>query len=430
MNNQTLIEQDLKHIWHPCSQMKDYFDGTIAFLPIKRGEGVYLEDYDGNRYLDAVSSWWVNILGHNNPHISQAIKNQLNELEHVIFAGFTHKPAVDLATKLAQITPDGLNKVFFADNGSSAIEVAIKMAFHAFKNRGENRPVIVSLTNSYHGETLGALAVGDVAIYKETYKPLLIRSIQAKSPALFDEAEALEDMRRILSSSNEICAVIVEPLIQCAGDMRMYKPSYLVELRKLCDEFGVYLIADEIATGFGRTGTMFAFDQAGVSPDIMTLSKGITGGFLPLAVAVTTDQIYNAFYCDYLEGKSFLHSHSYTANPLACAAANATIGLLEDGGVIRSNAKKSELFRAKLKEFESIDFVTNIRSTGMVHAFDMVGFDPKKRTGMRVYREALKRGFLLRPLGDTVYFMPPYVITEQEISDLVDTTKEIVMGLR
>lgn len=430
MKNSDLVELDLNTIWHPCSQMKDYIDGVIPFLPIKKGDGIYLEDYDGNRYLDAVSSWWVNILGHRNPYIVDAIKKQLDSLEHVIFAGYTHKPAIDLARRIVEIAPDGLKKVFFADNGSSAIEVAIKMAFHSFKNRGENRPVVVSLTNSYHGETLGALAVGDVALYKEIYSPLMIKTLQAKSPALFDEAEALDDMRLVLSSSHEICAVIVEPLVQCAGYMKMYKPSYLKSLRKLCDEAGVYLIADEIATGFGRTGTMFAFNQAAVSPDIMTLSKGITGGFLPLALAVTTDEIYRDFYCDYLEGKSFLHSHSYTANPLACAAANATLDLFADGELIRSNQQKSALFQEKLKAFEEIGCVANIRSTGMIHAFDLVGFDPRDRTGIKIYKEALKRGFMLRPLGDTVYFMTPYVITNDQIEALVETTKEIVLDLK
>lgn len=410
--------------------MKDYDDGNLPLLPIKRGEGVYLEDYEGNRYVDAISSWWVNLFGHTHPHIVQAVQAQAATLEHVIFAGFTHEPAVRLAERITALSPKGLNKVFFTDNGSSAVEVAIKMAFHAFANRGEERPLVVSLENSYHGETLGALAAGDVALYKKTYGPLLIKTLQAKSPALHPEAAALEDMRRILKSrSQQICAVIVEPLVQCAGNMAMYDAGYLKALRGLCNEFGVYLIADEIAVGFGRTGTLFAFEQAGVSPDLMTLSKGLTGGFLPLALTLATDAVYDAFYCDYLEGKSFLHSHSYTANPIACAAANATLDLLEDGTILEQNAQKAALLGKGLERLGRLERVTNLRQRGMIAAFDLAGFEPQERIGLRVYREALKKGFLLRPLGNTVYFMPPYAIDAAQIGALIDATEEIVAGL-
>lgn len=423
-----LVDRDLARIWHPCSQMKDFFDGNLPFVAIKRGEGIYIEDFEGNRYLDAISSWWVNLFGHSEPRIARAIADQASELEHLIFAGFTHEPAVRLAERITAMT--GLDKVFFADNGSSAIEVAIKMAFHYFANLGEKRPLVVSLTNSYHGETLGALAVGDVELYKKTYEPLLIRTVQAKSPAYFDEAEALADMENILIKyKGEIASVIIEPLVQCAGNMAMYQPSYLVGLRELCDRYGVLLIADEIAVGFGRTGKMFAFDHTSVKPDIMTLSKGITGGFLPLALTVTTDRIYNAFYCDYLENRSFLHSHSYTGNPIACAAANATLDIFESDQTLIGNQTKIKFLSDQLENLRDLPKVANIRQQGMIAAFDIEGYKPSDRIGTHIYREAMKQGLLLRPLGNTVYFMPPYIITTDEICKMVEIIKGIVEKL-
>ncbi|GHV02952.1 adenosylmethionine--8-amino-7-oxononanoate aminotransferase BioA [Campylobacterota bacterium] len=424
------VAEDLAHIWHPCSQMKDYVDRNLPLLPIERGEGAYLIDYDGNRYLDAISSWWVNLFGHTHPHIVKAICLQAAKLEQVIFAGFTHEQAITLANRITALAPRGLNRVFFADNGSSAIEVAIKMAFHAKLNEGKTRPMIVSLTNSYHGETLGALAAGDVDLYKRIYAPLLFRTAQAKSPALCNEAEAIADMRRVLEiNRDQVCAVIVEPLVQCAGDMAMFDPSYLKALRALCDEFGVFLIADEIAVGFGRTGTLFACEQAGISPDLMTLSKGLTGGFLPLSLTLATNAIYDAFYDDYAKGKSFLHSHSYTANPIGCAAANASLDLLADGSVLATNRIKAQRIADGLKLIAQIGGTANFRQRGMIAAFDVTGFSANDRVGVRIAKEALKRGIVLRPLGNTVYFMPPYIVTIDEIDRLCDTTAEIVKGL-
>ncbi|MDR3347325.1 MAG: adenosylmethionine--8-amino-7-oxononanoate transaminase [Helicobacteraceae bacterium] len=425
-----LKRDDLAHIWHPCSQMKDYVEHNVPMIPIERGEGAYLFDYEGRRYLDAISSWWVNLFGHTNGYIAEAIGRQSSKLEHVIFAGFTHEQAVRLASRITSVAPRGLNRVFFADNGSSAVEVAIKMAFHAKLNQGLKRPLIVSLQNSYHGETLGALAAGDVDLYKQTYMPLLFRTIQAKSPALCDEDEALDDMRRVLSHNrDQVCAVIVEPLVQCAGNMAMFNPSYLGALRRLCDEFDVYLIADEIAVGFGRTGTLFACEQAGISPDLMTLSKGLTGGFLPLALTLASDEIYDAFYDDYEKGKSFLHSHSYTANPIACAAANASLDLLSDGVALRENQAKSALIGDRLSAIADLKRVKNTRWRGMIAAFEVEGFKPNERIGVTIAKEALKRGVLLRPLGNTVYFMPPYIITNEEIDNLFAITAEIVKAL-
>ena len=428
MTNETLTRLDLEHIFHPCSQMKDY--ETLPLIPIKSGKGAYLRDFDGNSYLDAISSWWVNLFGHSNDYINSKIKEQLKSLEHVIFAGFTHKPAIDLSLRLLDLAPKPLKKVFFADNGSSAIEIALKMSFQYFKNQGETRKWFISLKNSYHGETMGALAVGDVSLYKDIYDDILIKTLQAKSPALVSEEEALDDMYNLLKKyEGKISSVVIEPLVQCAGGMAMYDASYIKALRKLCDSFGVHLIADEIAVGFGRTGTMFACEQAGISPDFLALSKGITGGYLPLSVVMITDDIYNAFYCDYNEGKSFLDSHSYTGNALACAAANATLDIFEKENILEKNSRKISLISNCLKEFKEIKTVSDIRQRGMIAAVELSGFDPKERVNLKIYRYALKKGVLLRPLGNVIYFMPPYIVTDDEIHKMIDVAKDAILEL-
>ncbi|MEA3456443.1 MAG: adenosylmethionine--8-amino-7-oxononanoate transaminase, partial [Campylobacterota bacterium] len=420
--NKRMIEEDLQHIWHPCTQMKDH--ETLPLIPIKSGKGVYLYDFEGNRYIDAISSWWVNIFGHANPQINERVKEQLDTLEHVILAGFTHEPAVTLAKRLVALTPEGLQKVFFADNGSSAVEVALKMSYHYHRNRGESRSLFLSLSNSYHGETLGALSVGDVQLYKETYEPLLIACIQTPVPA--DQSrqsarEALEALSDLLDErGGEISALIVEPLIQGAGGMHMYHPDYLKGARVLTKAHGVHLIADEIMTGFGRTGTMFGCEQAGISPDYMLLSKGLTGGYLPLSVVMTTDEVYSAFYCDYNEHKAFLHSHSYTGNPLACSAALATLDIFETEDILGDNRKKSLYIAEKLECFKALSNVKEIRQTGMVAAVELKGYRAEERIGLKVYEYGLSHGVLLRPLGSIIYFMPPYVITYDEIDTMMD----------
>jgi adenosylmethionine-8-amino-7-oxononanoate aminotransferase len=426
--NAQIVTEDLKNIWHPCTQMKDH--ETLPLIPINRGEGVYLYDFDNNSYIDAISSWWVNIFGHTNKYISSKIKEQLDTLEHVLLAGFTHKPAVNLADKLVNLTPNGLDKVFFADNGSSAVEVALKMSFHYHRNCGENRPLFLSLINSYHGETIGALSVGDVELYKETYAPLLISCIQTPVPKDQSEAsanEAIIELEKILKDrGSEISAFIIEPLIQGAGGMHMYHPIYISKAKKVCEKYGVHLIADEIMTGFGRTGTMFGCEQAEVTPDFMTLSKGLTGGYLPLAIVMTTNEVYNAFYCDYSEHKAFLHSHSYTGNPLACAAALATLELFEASDVLGENRKKSAYILEKLEKFKTLSNVAEVRQTGMVAAIELKGYKAEERIGLKVYQYGLDHGVLLRPLGHIVYFMPPYVITYEEIDKMIDTAYEAI----
>ena len=365
--------------------------------------------------------------------ISAAVKEQADTLEHVILAGFTHEPIVRLSERLVKLAPKGLTRCFYADNGSSAVEVALKMAFHYFKNVGETRPLFVSLSNSYHGETIGALSVGDVQLYKETYEPLLIRSVQSPVPEDQQEASALKAAEALeacfLEHAGQIAALIVEPLVQGAGAMHMYHPRYLAEARRLCDAYGVLLIADEVMTGFGRTGTMFACEQAGISPDLLVLSKGITGGYLPLSVAMTTEKIYQAFYCDYNQYKAFLHSHSYTGNALACAAANATLDLFEQEQTIRANRLLSSKMARELERFRSLKNVASVRQTGMIAAVELKGYAPQERIGLKVYEYGLAHGVLLRPLGHVVYFMPPYVIRNEEIEKMMQTAYEAIESL-
>lgn len=414
--------RDLNVVWHPCTQMKDH--ETIPLVPIKRAEGVYLEDFDGNRYIDAISSWWVNLFGHCNAYINSQITEQLNTLEHVILAGFTHERVIRLSERLVALSPEGLTRCFYADNGSSAIEVALKMSYHAHKNNGVEKPLFVSLSESYHGETLGALAVGDVALYKETYEPLLIRAVQTPSPYDQSEAAALEAAAAfevlLHERGGEIAAFIVEPLVQGAGGMRMYHPRFLTEAKRLCEEFGVHFIADEVLVGFGRTGTLFACEQARITPDYLVLSKGLTGGYLPLSVVLTTEAVYNAFYCDYNPARSFLHSHSYTGNALACAAANATLDIFEQHDVIETNRSIAYRMGEHLKRFEGMQHVKEIRQCGMIAVVELEGFAPQERIGLKIHRHCLERGVLIRPLGNVIYVMPPYVITPEELQIVFD----------
>lgn len=435
-NNHSYQTRDLAHVWHPCTQMKDH--EWLPMIPIKSGKGVWLEDFEGKRYLDAISSWWVNLFGHANPYINEKLTAQLAQLEHVMLAGFTHAPVIELSERLVQLTPEKLTRCFYADNGSSAIEVALKMSFHYWQNRGKTAKTrFVTLANSYHGETLGALAVGDVALYKDTYKPLLMQAITVPSPDCYlrdpdtwaeHSAAMFVHMRNTLEQhADEICAVLVEPLVQCAGNMRMHDPVYLQLLRAACDEFNVHLIADEIAVGFGRSGTLFACEQAGISPDILCLSKGLTGGYLPLSVAVTSEDIYQAFYADYATQSAFLHSHSYTGNALACTAALATLDLFSRDDVLTRNHSLAKAMAVAVSTLADHPHVAEIRQTGMILAIEMIknkqsseAYPWQERRGLKVYQHALANGILLRPLGNVVYFMPPYVISEDEIKMMAD----------
>lgn len=420
MENKDLLERSLRAVWHPCTQMKSH--ETIPLVPIRRGEGVWLYDMEGKRYLDAVSSWWVNLFGHNHPQIKQAINQQLDTLEHVILAGFTHEPVVRLSERLSALT--GLGHCFYASDGASATEIALKMSFHYWRNVGKpGKTRFISLKNGYHGETLGALSVTDVAIFKDTYAHLLLHSEQMPSPdgrlAAAGEspeqhalrcADALEQY--IAANHEEVSAFIIEPLVQCAAGMAMYAPIYLQRARSICSQYRVHLIADEIAVGFGRTGTMFACEQAEIRPDFICLSKGITGGYLPLSVTLCTDEIYQAFYDD-STARGFLHSHSYTGNPLACSAALATLDIFEHEQVLQNNRQKSAYIGRKLQEALRGLPVEHVRQTGMIAAFDVISSDVGFQQGF--YQAALMRGLLVRPIGRTVYLMPPYIISEPEI---------------
>ncbi|MFI3189441.1 adenosylmethionine--8-amino-7-oxononanoate transaminase [Crenothrix sp. D3] len=431
--NQALAQRDLAVLWHPCTQMHDH--ETMPMIPIKKGRGVWLEDFDGNRYLDAVSSWWVNLFGHGNADINAALKDQLDNLEHVIFAGFTHESAIKLAEKLVEVTPDGLTRCFYADNGSAAVEVALKMSFHYWRNQGRAaKTKFITLENSYHGETLGALAVGNVPLYKETYAPLLMDVISVPSPDCYHrevgESWADYSIRRfelmeqtLQQHADSVCAVIIEPLVQCAGSMRMYDVVYLKLLREACDKYQVHLIADEIAVGFGRTGTLFACEQAAITPDFMCLSKGLTGGYLPLSAVMTTDVMYQAFYDDYVKLSAFLHSHSYTGNALACRAGVATLEIFQQQGIIEKNRSLAQIMaKVVAARFHDHPHVAEVRQTGMILAIELVKnkatrepYPWQERRGVKVYQYALSKGVLLRPLGNVIYFMPPYIITEEEL---------------
>ena len=436
LNNASLARRDLAHVWHPCTQMHDH--RLRPPIPIRRGSGVWLEDYDGHRYLDGISSWWTNLFGHANPRISGAVAQQASELEHVLLAGFTHQPAIELAERLTALAPAGLTRCFFADNGSAAVEVALKMSFHYWQNRNRaEKRRFLTLGNSYHGETLGALSVGDVPLYRQTYRPLLLDVITVPSPDCYhrEAGESWKDyswrafasMEQALAQhAHELAAVIVEPLVQCAGGMRMYHPVYLQLLRAACDRYDVQLIADEIAVGFGRTGTLFACEQAGISPDYLCLSKGLTGGYLPMSVVLTGERVYEAFYAEYELQRAFLHSHSYTGNALACAAALATLDIFASEPVLERNRALSAHLAERLAPLAGHPHVADVRQHGMIAAVEMVAdklartpFPWQERRGLRVYDHALKHEMLLRPIGDVIYFMPPYVITASEIDAMV-----------
>lgn len=436
-SNNHWMQRDLAVVWHPCTQMKDH--ETLPLVPIKKAQGIWLEDFDGNRYLDAVSSWWTNIFGHANPRINQRIKDQVDQLEHLMLAGFTHQPVIELSERLVQITPAGLDKVFYADNGSASIEVALKMSHHYWLNLSKpEKKRFATITNGYHGETLGTMSVSDVALYTETYKALLFDAIKVPSPDCYHRAPGVsweehsrfmfEAMRQTLEQHHhELSAVILEPLVQGAGGMRMYHPIYLTLLRQACDEYGVHLIVDEIAMGFGRTGSMFACEQAGITPDFMVLSKALTGGYLPLAAVMTTNQIYDAFYDNYDSLKAFLHSHTYTGNPLACAAALATLDIFAQDNVIAKNQQLAQHMAQATAHLQDHPHVAEVRQTGMVLAIEMVKdkanktpFAWQERRGMKVFEYAMQQGALLRPLGNVVYFLPPYIITPEQIDWLAE----------
>lgn len=431
MSNAELLARSLNAVWHPCTQMKHH--ENLPLVPIARGEGCWLFDFDGRRYLDAVSSWWVNLFGHCNPRINAALTDQLGRIEHVMLAGFTHRPVVELSERLAALTGGALGHCFYASDGASATEIALKMSHHFWRNSGRpEKDRFVSLVGSYHGETIGALGVTDVAIFRDAYQPLLHagdivpnpdarRARPGQSAADVARAAAAALEQHLRQHADRTAALIVEPLVQCASGMAMYDPEYLRLARSMCDRYGVHLIADEIAVGCGRTGTFFAHEQAGIRPDFLCVSKGISGGYLPLSITLTRDAIYRAFYDDSVK-RGFLHSHSYTGNALACRAALATLDIFDQDDVIARNRERADLLASLCQPIAADPRTRHLRQRGMIVAFDVATDDPD--FARKLFAAGLERELLLRPIGNTIYFMPPYVISDAECALLVTRTRE------
>ena len=438
----TIEERDLRRIWHPCAQMKDYEE--LPPMVIDHAKGAWLYDVHGKSYLDIVSSWWANLLGHSNEKINARIKAQLDRLEHVIFANFSHRGAIELAERLTALVPEGLTKFHFNDNGSSAVEAALKMSFQYCQQTGRTKKIrFMCLSESYHGETIGALSVGSMDLFAEMYKPMMMDNIHIEAPdcyrcpygetrgtcscACFEHAE-----RAFAAHGHETAAMIVEPLLQGSAGMRIYPEEYLRKLRALCDEYDVLLIADEIATGFGRTGRLFACERAGITPDIMCLSKGLTGGYMPMSITVVKEKIYEAFYADWSEGKAFMHSHTYAGNPLGCSAALAVLDILDEENILERAENTASWLTARMTEtFGAHPNVGEIRHIGLIHAVELVEdreakrpFDPSRRLGYAIYRRALRHGLLLRPLGDVLYFNPPLNIGRDDLDTAITRMKQ------
>lgn len=438
-----LVEKDLKYIWHPFTQMKDY--ENEAPVIIDKGKGIYIYDLNGNKYIDGISSWWVNTLGHSNTRLNDALKTQVDKIEHVLLAGFTHEPAINLAERLINFLPEEITKVFYSDNGSTAVEVALKMSYQYWAQSGmPEKKKFIALKNSYHGDTIGAVSVGGVDLFHKVYQPLLFEIFQADSPYCYRclqekdqnscDFECLNSMKNILEKhSDEIAGIVVEPLVQGAGGMIIYPAEYLKRVKVLCEEFNVLLIDDEVAMGFGRTGKMFAFEHADVVPDIICLAKGITGGYLPLAVTVMKEHIYQAFYDDYEKLKTFYHGHSYTGNPLAASIGAETLKIYKEDDMINAIQPKILKLKQCLEKFKNLNSVGDIRHIGMIGAIELVADKQTKelhpfedRIDIKIHKKCLEKGALVRPLGNIVYFMPPLIITEDEIEELTNIAYQAI----
>ena len=432
------MARSLRSVWHPCTQMQQH--ESVPLIPISHGRRAWLYDPEGRRYLDAISSWWVNLFGHANPRINAALKDQLDRLEHAMLAGFTHAPVVELSERLSALTGGVLGHCFYASDGASAVEIALKMSFHAWRNAGQaDKQEFVCLQGSYHGETIGALAVTDVPLFREAYGPLLRPAHVVMSPDARQalQGESAADVARRAANALEtllqareghIAALIVEPLIQCATGMAMHDPLYLKLVRALCDRYGVHLIADEIAVGCGRTGTFFACEQADIWPDFVCLSKGISGGYLPLSLVMTSEAVYQAFY-DTDVRRGFLHSHSYTGNPLACRAALATLDIFASDDVLNRNRERAQRLGTLLAPLAQHPQVRHVRQRGMVWACDVVVDDAAAAASFprRFFTTALAHELLLRPIGNTLYLMPPYILDDEEM-DLLTTRMQAVLA--
>ena len=430
------VARSLRSVWHPCTQMQHH--ETVPLVAVSHGRGAWLYDHDGKRYLDAISSWWVNLFGHANPRINAALRAQLDNLEHAMLAGFTHEPVIELSERLSAMTGGVLGHAFYASDGASAVEIALKMSFHAWRNNGlPEKQEFVCLAGSYHGETIGALAVTDVALFKDAYGPLLRPARVVMSPdarGARDGESAVDVARRaaadveqlFVERAGHIAAIIIEPLVQCATGMAMHDPEYLRLIRALCDRYQVHMIVDEIAVGCGRTGTFFACEQAAIWPDFLCLSKGISGGYLPLSLVLSRDEIYQSFYSSDVT-RGFLHSHSYTGNPLACRAALATLDIFDEDDVLAANRVRAAAMTAALAPLTDDGRVVNFRQQGMIWAFDAVEHDATRAStfSRRFFSAALEHELLLRPIGKTVYLMPPYILQDEEIAQLAARTRAV-----
>jgi len=440
---ETLRQWDREHVWHPFTQMQGFREENP--LIISRGEGVYLYDLQGNRYLDGVSSLWANLHGHRRRELDQALEAQLSQLAHSTLLGIAHPPAILLARRLAELAPPGLNKVFFSDNGSTAVEAALKMAFQSWRNRGQTRKQrFLKLSGAYHGDTLGAVSVGGIPLFHEIYQPLLFDTLEAPAPYCY-RCEHREDCREqclarleelVAAHHQELAAVIVEPVMQGAAGMIAQPPGYLAKVREVTRRHDVLLIADEVAVGFGRTGRMFACEHAGVKPDILCLSKGITSGYLPLGATMTTEAIYNAFYADHDRRRTFHHGHTYTANPLSCAAALESLRIFEDEDTLSRVRAIMPVFHAGLEKFRSLAMVGDVRYLGLIGAMELVGEKrtklslkpgPMRRITTRIYNEGLRRNLILRPLGGIIYLFLPLCVKPKELDYILSSTYESII---
>ena len=412
-------------VWHPFTQHALQPEA----ISIARGEGAWLETFDGRRIFDAISSWWVVTHGHRHPHIVRAIKDQTDRLDQVIFAGFTHEPAERLARQLVAITPRGLDYVFFSDSGSTSVEVALKMALGFWRNRGEQRSRILALEGAYHGDTIGGMSVGERGIFNAPYDPLLFDVERIPFPCEGREQATLDAITMTCRNTG-VAALIVEPLILGAGGMLIYPAWILAEMKRICEAHGVLFIADEVMTGWGRTGTLFACEQADVTPDIACYSKGLTGGSLPLAVTLCRADIFDAHYSTD-RSKTFFHSSSYTANPIACAAACANLEIWRSEPVMERIAAVARAQTRGLDRFREDRRFINVRQIGTIAALDVVADDAGYLAGIgpRLYAGFLSRGFLVRPLGNTIYLMPPYCSTPDELDSVFDAISEIADGI-
>jgi len=440
-----LAQIDVDCLWHPFTQMQDYRKQDP--LIIAGGEGSYLIDLEGNKYLDGVSSLWVNVHGHNHSALNKAIIAQVEKISHATLLGITNVPAIELAARLVEITPAGLNKVFYSECGAAAVEIGLKIAFQYWQQRSSPRPgkvKFVHLRNAYHGDTLGAVSVGGIDLFHKIYQPLLIENISVPEPYCYRcffsktpaecEMQCLEEMETIVGARHhEIAAFIIEPLVQGAAGMIVAPRGYLRKVREICDRYEILLIADEVAVGFGRTGRMFACEHEGVAPDIMILGKGITGGYLPLAATVTTDKIYEAFLGEYWEFKTFFHGHTYTGNPVACAAALASLDTFAKEQTIPKLQEKTMWLTEDLKQVAALKHVGEVRQKGFMVGIELVldrktkePYPPKEKLGQRVIQEARKHKLIIRPLGDVIVLMPPLSIAKDELHRVTEITYEAI----